>query len=89
MQQKMTIAPLLAKSSFTFIVNADGSDLRQLTDGGNNKAPAFSPDGQWLTFASQLDADGDNEIFIMRVDGTDLRQLTFNQRPDWQPRWGP
>lgn len=72
-----------------FIINVDGTNLRQLTDGGNNKAPAFSPDGLWLTFTSEMDEDGDNEIFIMRVDGSDVRQLTFNQRPDWQSRWGP
>lgn len=60
--------------------------LRQLTTGGNNKAPGFSPDGRWITFASQL--DGDNEIFITRIDGSESYQLTANKRPDWQPRWG-
>jgi tol-pal system beta propeller repeat protein TolB len=59
----------------------------QLTDGGNNKAPSFSPDGAWIAFASNL--TGDNDIFIMQVDGSDPRQLTDNDRPDWQPRWGP
>jgi len=59
----------------------------RLTHGGNNKAPAYSPDGGWIAFASNL--DGDNEIFIMRVDGSDLGQLTFNDSADWQPRWGP
>lgn len=60
--------------------------LRQLTTGGNNKGPGFSPDGQWITFASQL--DGDNEIFITRIDGSESYQLTSNKRADWQPRWG-
>jgi Tol biopolymer transport system component len=59
----------------------------RLTNGGNNKAPSFSPDSQWVTFASQL--DGDNEIWIMRLDGSGLTQLTFNSYADWQPRWGP
>ena len=61
--------------------------ITRLTDGGNNKAPSFSPDGQWITFASEL--DGDNEIWIMRLDGSGLTQLTFNDYADWQPRWGP
>jgi Tol biopolymer transport system component len=64
----------------------DPSQLRQLTNGGNNKAPGFSPDGIWVTFASQM--DGDNEVFIMKLDGTEIYQLTFNRRADWQPRWG-
>jgi TolB protein len=58
----------------------------QLTDGGNNKAPSFSPDGEWIAFASNL--RGENEIFIMRADGSDWRQLTYNGYADWQPRWG-
>jgi dipeptidyl aminopeptidase/acylaminoacyl peptidase len=69
---------------------AGGCDLtlvRQLTYGGQNKAPSFSPDGQWITFTSKR--DGDNEIFTMRFDGSEITQLTFNDSPDWMPRWGP
>ena len=58
-----------------------------LTDGGNNKGPSFSPDGEWITFAANRGSD--NEIYIIRIDGSDLRQLTFNTWADWQPRWGP
>ena len=61
--------------------------LTRLTEGGNNKAPSFSPDGQWIAFASTL--RGDNNVFIMRVDGSDWRQLTTQPSADWQPRWGP
>ena len=57
----------------------------RLTDGGNNKGPSFSPDGQWIAFASQI--DGDNEVFIIRIDGSDIRQLTQRPLADWQPRW--
>lgn len=61
--------------------------LVRLSDGGNNKAPAFSPDSQWITFASEL--DGNNDVWIMRLDGTALIQLTDNTYAEWQPRWGP
>nr|MBN1229580.1 PD40 domain-containing protein [Anaerolineae bacterium] len=61
--------------------------ITRLTRGGNNKAPAFSPDGAWIVFASNI--SGANEVWIMRADGTDWRQLTFNAYADWQPRWGP
>jgi serine/threonine-protein kinase len=70
-----------------YLVATDGSEVRRLTDGGNNVAPSFSPDGEWIAFMSTR--DGDSEIFVMRVDGTDIIQLTDNERPDWQPRWGP
>ncbi len=61
--------------------------MRQLTSGGNNKAPDFSPDGQWITFASEL--GGPNEVFIIRIDGSEVHQLTYDKSVDWQPRWGP
>lgn len=71
-----------------YLVATDGSgESRRLTDGGRNLAPDFSPDGDWLTFTSYRAGD-DAEIFIMRPDGSDVRQLTFNERADWQPRWG-
>jgi tol-pal system beta propeller repeat protein TolB len=65
---------------------------RQITDGGNNLAPSYSPDGAWLTFTSYLDNYRDDngcEIYIMRVDGTERIRLTENDYCDWQPRWGP
>lgn len=75
-----------------YILNEDGSDLRQITpEGGNSQGPSFSPDGNWVTFTAYFDHYGDDhgcEIYIMRTDGTDLRRLTDNDYCDWQPRWG-
>lgn len=78
------IIPIECKDLIPY--GCDRSLVRQLTDGGNNKGPAFSPDGEWITFASSR--DGDNEIFIMRIDGSDVKPLNFNTFADWQPRWG-
>jgi TolB protein len=76
-----------------YIMNADGSNLRQLTPtGGNSQGPSFSPDGKWVVFTAYFDKFGDDhgcEIYIIRVDGTDLRRLTNNDYCDYQPRWGP
>jgi TolB protein len=61
----------------------------QLTSGGNNKAPSYSPDGGWIVFAAgNATGDKNNDIYIMRVDGSDRRQLTHNPYAEWQPRWG-
>ncbi len=60
--------------------------IRRLTDGGNNKGPSFSPDGQWITFTSGHEQG--NEILIMRVDGSEMIALTSNNLSDWMPRWG-
>ena len=70
-----------------YIIRTDGTDLVQLTDGGDNLAPCFSNDGQWLVYTSYL--DGDMELYLIRPDGSDRRQITHNTYYDWQPRWEP
>ena len=75
-----------------YIFDTNGENLVQLTDGLNNLAPSFSPDGNWITFMSYRDHPQQAlgcEIYIMRVDGSDVRRLTDNDICDWQPRWGP
>lgn len=71
-----------------FLVNVDEETATQLTNGGNNAASSFSPDGQWIAFNSLRNND-QADIFIMRPDGTDVRQVTDNPEPDWQPQWEP
>lgn len=61
--------------------------IKQLTNGGNNAAPSYSPDGRWVVFNSMRASENAN-IFIMHPDGSDVRQLTKDKEPDWQPRWG-
>ena len=69
-----------------FSMNAGGGDLSQLTSGGRNLEPAWSPDGRLIAFAS--DRTGIRHLFLMASDGTNESQLTtipaFNERPDWQ-----
>ena len=75
-----------------FTLSFDKPDPVQITDGGNNLAPSFSPDGQWITFTSYQDDFGNDEgceIYVMRIDGTDVRQLTNTSYCNFQPRWGP
>ncbi len=75
---------------YTF--DLQGENLTQLTDGDNNLAPSFSPDGAWITFMSYRDhplKDLGCEIYIMHADGSNARRLTDNDICDWQPRWGP
>lgn len=57
-----------------FIVNRDGSGLRQITDHpGADTDPDWMPDGR-LLFSS--DRDGDENIWLMDLDSGGLRQLT-------------
>ena len=75
-----------------FIMELDGSNVRQVTSGGNNLAPSFSPDGEWIVFTSYRDRyrqENGCEIYIMNLDGSRTERLTENETCDWQPRWGP
>lgn len=70
----------------------NGDAVRTITQGGNNLAPSFSPDGEWISFTSYMDRYRDDsgcEIYIMRLDGSEITRLTDNDYCDWQPRWGP
>ena len=56
-------APTLSRTQVAFSyggylwsVSREGGDARQLTTGGHEGLPIFSPDGQWLAFAGEYTA---------------------------------
>ena len=71
-----------------FLIDVGAQTAIQLTNGGNNAASSFSPDGQWIAFNSLRNND-QADIFIMRPDGSNVQQVTNNPEPDWQPQWEP
>ncbi len=75
-----------------WLFDVSGGPGRQITNGGNNLAPGYSPDGNWLVITAYYDLYRDDngcEIYLIRPDGSDLRRLTENDYCDWQPYWSP
>jgi Tol biopolymer transport system component len=52
-----------------FVINADGSGLRQITHRGDNRWPTWSPDGTRIAFVR------DGALFTMAADGSDVEQI--------------
>jgi Tol biopolymer transport system component len=82
-----------------FVVNADGSEVRQLTrtprtrrrtDGDWFQNPSWSPDGKQITFnGARKETGGNTNIYVMRADGSGLRRLTRGRAYKWMPVWSP
>src|SRR5206468_2799365 len=85
-------------------VRPDGTGLERLTRSpGNDAHPSFSPDGEWIAFATARQGFKDEavqlllsatfqpygEIAVMHADGSDVRMLTDNSTEEGAPSWVP
>lgn len=85
------------------VLNADGSGVRQITQFPANTprfapggifpvmsgavTPAWSPDGEWIAFASNH--EGNYDIYRVRPDGSDMARITTSSHPELSVGWGP
>ena len=72
--------------SDVFVVDTDGTNLRQLTDEFPSRSPAWSPDGTLLAITGIGDAKG---ILVVDADGTNLRQIVNAELAGYDPAWSP
>jgi len=71
-----------------YVMNADGSGLRQVTDGAwDHRYPAWSPDGRWLAFAANR--QGRWQLYASAIDGGETLCLTSGPGDSSFPSWGP
>jgi TolB protein len=85
-------------------IRPDGTALQRLTHSpGADAHQSYSPDGEWIAFATALQRFKDEavkplvaatfqpygEIAVMRADGSDVHLLTDNSTEEGAPTWVP
>jgi TolB protein len=79
-------------------MNADGSNIKQLTGGPNDGLAvwegdiAWSPDGKHISFEGHIEGQATHRIYVMNVDGSNVRCLVKEDNPniytlfhEWSP----
>src|SRR5215470_8905129 len=78
---------VFAYGGYLWSVPRQGGAARQLTTGGHESSPIFSPDGKWIAFTGQY--DGNVDVFVMSADGGEPRRLTWHPGADTATGWTP
>jgi hypothetical protein len=73
-----------------YIMNADGSDQRRLTNApGYDGGPFFSPDGQRIVWRHFDESGMIADVWTMKTDGSDKRRVTDFKSMSWAPFYHP
>jgi TolB protein len=75
-----------------FVMDADGSNKRQITDlGVASFAPFFHPSGEKIIFSSNCgDPTGrEFDLWMIDLDGSNLERITYTEAFDGFPMWAP
>jgi Tol biopolymer transport system component len=86
---RATAGPNEASEPHVYLVSADGTDLRRLTDRDAAEInPSWSPDGRWIAFA--VEAGGRFDLYRAAADGSRISPLveTDGAHEDF-PAWSP
>ena len=85
--RRIVFTAFVDQSRTFWVVNADGSDEKQLLPSGHvNGQLTVTADGRYIVF--QSDRSGSSEIWRANIDGSDMRQLTTggnNSQPHPSP----
>ena len=78
---------VFAYGGYLWSVAREGGEARQLTTGGHETGPKFSPDGKWIAFTGQY--DGNVDAYVMPADGGEPKRLTWHPAADIVDGWTP
>lgn len=86
--------PTLSKTEIAFSyggylwsVARSGGEARQLTTGGHEATPAYSPDGKWIAFTGEY--DGNVDAYVIPAAGGSPKRLTWHPGDDVVVGWTP
>ena len=73
-----------------YIMNADGSNVRRLTDApGYDGGPFFSPDNERIVWRHFEENSAIADVWTMKTDGSDKRRITDFKSMSWAPFYHP
>jgi len=73
-------------SAQIYVMDAEGTNVRRLTQAGFNTQPRWSPKGDAVVFTSR---QGGHDIWAVNPDGANLRQLTTGPGSNESASWAP
>ena len=74
-------------ASNVWTVSMAGGEAMQLTQGGHDRSPAWSPDGKTLAFLSSR--DGNSQVYLLSMEGGEAKKLTTLSTGADLFRWSP
>jgi TolB protein len=88
------VAMILSKDGRpdVYVANADGSNLKRLTTGVEDSSPCWSPDGQWICFATKIQTAGMLRRSLAKVPaaGGAVQVIRTTGAPNpTEPDWSP
>ncbi|MBL4771015.1 MAG: PD40 domain-containing protein, partial [Planctomycetes bacterium] len=91
-ERSLTMAPkgghlAYSRGTEVFLMNEDGSEQRRVIEAWSTPSFSWSPDGNWLVFATQ-DSDYNSDVFVTPIDGS-REPFNLSSLPDgdYSPVW--
>ena len=84
------VAMILSRSGSpdVWVCDADGSNLKQITRGVEDSSPCWSPDGQWICFATKI--NGRRLLAKVPATGGEVQVIHTTGAPNpTEPDWSP
>lgn len=74
-------------ASNVWLMSTAGGDAVQVTQGGHDSSPSWSPDGRTLGFISSR--DGNSQVYLLSMDGGEAKKLTQLSTGADSFKWSP